>query len=606
MFREFWFKNNPSIKPIQSESVSPPAVAGILQVKSEDQLLSPHAGCMRQVDELAGLSKEHFQRYYLQPIRNFARFVQLLPASEAHHHAGPGGLLAHGLDVCINALKRRRSYLLSESGGAEEISEKQDLWTYAVFMAALCHDLAKAAVDQRVIVYDNARREAVWEPWHRFIDEQGLWYTTEFVRHQQYRLHEKASPLLVHRIIPSQGMSWLASDPHILSQWLASVSGDLENAGMIGEIVSLADQQSVAVNLGADGARMPGVRTRPLHEKMLTALRFLLTEGELPLNRNGAAGWIKGDDCWLVSKRTVDAIRDQLMGEGHSGIPAKNGRLFDILQEHGILHPCGEKAIWTAAVAGDGWCNELTMIRVPVSRLWPNPANKPAEFEGSIQPIFPQQDPVAKKNPDAIVGQSEQTPSQAKTTEHFDPDVQSQHHDAANSPDSDESDLLQFLPSGVENKTDISDSPKGEPAAANNQQNQMDFVNDTDPVSQFFDWIQAGIRKGQLKVNQAKARIHVVDEGIILVTPGIFQDFAQSSANSNDLAWSVIQQKVLKKNWHVRDAKGLNVVKYQIKGKNKSTAINAVLFQDKTRIFGGREPPASNPHLFRKDRVTVD
>jgi len=109
-----------------------------------------------------------------------------------------------------------------------------------------------------------------------------------------------------------------------------------------------------------------------------------------------------------------------------------------------------------------------------------------------------------------------------------------------------------------------------------------------------------------LKVNQARARVHVVDEGVILVTPGIFQDFAQSPANTDNLAWTTIQQKVLKKNLHVRDAKGLNVVKYRVKGQSKSTSINAVLFQDKSRVFGERETPTCNPHLVRADRASVD
>jgi conjugal transfer pilus assembly protein TraI len=390
MFRKFWF-NNTANSSVTNERLPLP-VPGLMPVKPVAELLSPHSGRITQIDELAGVSKKHFQLFYLHAIQRFARFVQQLPASEVHHHAGPGGMLAHGLDVCVNALKRRRSYLLSETGGAEEISEKQDLWTYAIFLAALCHDLAKVAVDQQVITYDSLHNAVSWEPWQHFIDEQGIWYTTEFVRHKQYRLHEKASPLLVHRIIPPLGMKWLTGEPHIFGQWLACISGDSENAAFIGEIISLADGQSVATNLGADGNRMPGVKTIPLHEKMLTALRFLLSEGELPLNRNGAAGWIKDDACWLVSKRTVDAIREQLTQEGHTGIPTKNGRLFDVLQEHGILLPSGEKAIWTASIEGDGWRNELTLIKVPVSKIWPNSKAKPNEFDGKIVPLVSQKD----------------------------------------------------------------------------------------------------------------------------------------------------------------------------------------------------------------------
>ncbi len=132
-------------------------------------------------------------------------------------------------------------------------------------------------------------------------------------------------------------MEWLSSHQTIFMQWLACVSGDNENALSIGEIVSLADSKSVASNLGADSSNATASisKAKPLYEKMLTALRVLLLEGDLPLNRNGAAGWIKDNSCWLVSKRTIDAIRDQLSTEGHTGLPSKNGRMYDILQEHG-------------------------------------------------------------------------------------------------------------------------------------------------------------------------------------------------------------------------------------------------------------------------------
>ena len=121
-----------------------------------------------------------------------------------------------------------------------------------------------------------------------------------------------------------------------------------------------------------------------------------------------------------------------------------------------------------------------------------------------------------------------------------------------------------------------------------------------DQVTQFFEWIQDGIKKGSLKTNQAKARIHTVDEGVILITPGIFQDFARTKDEEN-FNWTAIQQKVLKKNWHVRNDKGLNVVKYQVKGHKKQTTMNAVLFKDISKVFGDNESPASNPHLTKID-----
>jgi len=50
-------------------------------------------------------------------------------------------------------------------------------------------------------------------------------------------------------------------------------------------------------NLGAEFSTLSSqFSTIPLHEKLLTGLRQLVKEGELPLNRNGAAGWLVEDD----------------------------------------------------------------------------------------------------------------------------------------------------------------------------------------------------------------------------------------------------------------------------------------------------------------------
>lgn len=636
--------------------LSPPNIPGVMPVKSVDLLLNQHTGRITQINELAGLSSDNFECFYLSAIKNYARFVQLLPASEVHHHAGPGGMLTHALEVCVMALKVRRSYLLSDAGGAEEISKKQDLWTYAVFIAALCHDLAKVAVDQEIAIYDENHRELAWNPWEKYIDEQGKWYTSEFIRDRQYRLHEKATPLLINRIISSQGMKWIGSDLSILSKWVACLSGDLDNASSIGEIVSIADGKSVASNLGADSSRMSTVKTKPLHEKMLTALRHLLMEGELPLNRNGAAGWVIGDDCWLVSKRTVDAIRDQLSQEGHSGIPSKNGRLFDILQEHGVIIPFGEKAIWPSIIEGEDWSNNLTLIKVDARQIWTNPAKRPSDFDGRIILDDSKEKQSAGNSGDQInkpVEAGKETGSKPSNIddEHILPRIENKsditkEKEAAlkkvpyktlepleqmisNSIEDD--DLLAFLPSlssgpdnsdaenvitdqsnkqiktesqtestapSTENKADVSEKPTlpltiTEPVIKH-------IAGQKDQVSLFFNWLQEGIQTGNLKTNQAKARIHRVDEGVILITPGIFQDYAKKLADE-DIKWSAVQQKVLKKNWHVRDGKGLNVVKYQVKGQSQQTTVNAILFKDASKVFGEYPLPDSNPHLIKID-----
>jgi hypothetical protein len=338
---------------------------------------------------------------------------------------------------------------------------------------------------------------------------------------------------------------------------------------------------------------------------MLTALRVLLLEGELPLNRNGAAGWIKNNSCWLVSKRTIDAIRDQLSTESHTGLPSKNGRMYDILQEHGILTPCGDKAIWKVTVSGDGWQNELTVINIPVSKIWINPANKPGEFEGQIIPSEKtakevnesellktekketEQNSITKTSPPKSTNHDQGEPNKTKDNiERNAPTVQ-------NTKKSSSLDISSFLPSSLDEN--IIKNTR-EPGIKKKQKEAIDHSDKPCDI-QFFRWLQDGILSGKIKTNAAKARVHVVNDGVIVITPGIFQDFSKHTGNKYD--WKDVRKLILKKKLHCRDKKGLNVIKYEVKGQSKVTTLNAILFNDMTLIFGNTPPPTQNPHLNR-------
>ncbi len=49
-----------------------------------------------------------------------------------------------------------------------------------------------------------------------------------------------------------------------------------------------------------------------------------------------------------------------------------------------MIIPYGDKAIWSATVEGDGWSNDLTLIKVATSKIWVSLAQRPNDFEGRI------------------------------------------------------------------------------------------------------------------------------------------------------------------------------------------------------------------------------
>jgi hypothetical protein len=283
--------------------------------------------------------------------------------------------------------------------------------------------------------------------------------------------------------------------------------------------------------------------------------------------------------------------------------------MYDILQDHAILSPCGNKAIWKVTINGEDWSNKLTVIKIPVSKIWINHTNRPDEFHGTViasEEEHRENDSIENTLATDKTKETNQVDfndnSDIRTTKHL---KSSEHQDKATI---NTLDISSFLPSSIENIHEIT-----------HDENQTSIVNKDQPAKeekivikenyppqklshkmcdvQFFGWLQDGVLSGKIKTNAAKARVHVVSEGVIVVTPGIFQDFSEFTQNKFD--WKDTQKKVLKQKLHSRDVKGLNVIKYEVKGQNRMTKINAILFNDPGLIFGDTMPPSQNPHLTR-------
>jgi conjugal transfer pilus assembly protein TraI len=90
------------LKDMDEEDIPryPPFAKG-LPVAPIDKILATQAELIEKVRNSLGFTIEDFNRLVLPVIHRYAAFVHLLPASEAHHHRGAGGLFRHGLEVAF-------------------------------------------------------------------------------------------------------------------------------------------------------------------------------------------------------------------------------------------------------------------------------------------------------------------------------------------------------------------------------------------------------------------------------------------------------------------------------------------------------------------------
>lgn len=147
------------VLPAGQPAVPAAVPEGELPVLTSDVLIE-RTGTKLLVDVLRtklGFPPEMFDGAVRPVIAAFAEFVQLLPASESHHHADPGGLFTHTVEVVNLALDLRRGQILPRGAPPEAIGEQAHRWTYAVFVSALLHEVGKPIADLRVVIRKGAR-----------------------------------------------------------------------------------------------------------------------------------------------------------------------------------------------------------------------------------------------------------------------------------------------------------------------------------------------------------------------------------------------------------------------------------------------------------------
>lgn len=565
--KRWWFKPQ---KGLPEETI--PVAVGFHQPLSAESLLaaSHRKRLLERIWQYTALSPLQFEQLYLEPIRRYATYVQQLPASESHHHAYPGGMLDHGLELVACSLKLRQSYLLPSGAAPEDHAAQADAWSAAIAYGALLHDIGKIAVDLQV-EYQNGER---WHPWHGPLNQP---YRFRYHPDRDYLLHGAAAGLLYIQILTPTLLDWLSSYPTLWRHLLNLLADHYEHAGTLGELVLQADRVSTAQNIGANPTKALQAPKHSLQHHLLTGLRHLV-KNEFKLNQPGAAGWLTEDHLWLVSKTATDKLRAYLLAQSVDGIPSSNIALFDELQSHGLVDATDEgKAVWSAAVTDGDWQHRFTFLRLRPGLIWADEP-RPDYFSGTVEPMMDGPLPTSETD--------ESAPDQPSVTpEAKQPGavLRNQEFDYLD----DLMDMLQ-VPGERENGSAVE---KAQSATAPPQE---------DTGLAFIEWLREGVNSHRLVINDSKAKIHTVDGNFFLVTPGIFQRYAAEHpehAGRDDKIepWRRIQRHFEKLNLHKKTHNGLNIWTCTVRGPRSASSLNGYLLRDARSISG--EPPTNNPFL---------
>ncbi|TDM05055.1 MAG: hypothetical protein C4K60_20225 [Ideonella sp. MAG2] len=551
-------------------------------------------GLLRGLEQRTRFSRAMFARDCLPVLEALADYVQMLPASECHHHAQPGGLWIHLLEVTDAALTFRAGIELPQGATTEERKRLEHRWTYGVFCAALLHDIGKPVTDLHVTLYAHEPRSGrPWAPLAGPMRAHGAsHYSVEFVdaSERDYQAHHKLGAMLLHQFVPARLIRWLSEEGDVLKQLLAYLSAESHD-GPIGTLIKRADSDSVSRNLlHGPRTRFASARTQPLIERLMEALRRMLKDGGiLPLNRPGAAGWVYEDSIWFVCARLADEVRAYLQQhESAQGLPGKdkNDRLFDTWQESGACLPAPEGgAVWRVWVQCETWRSPdaLTVLRFPLSKLFAKPEDYPAAMNGCISteplsPATPCPAPAASTTaapvlapaspPWEFMAASEPIPTTQELSmplPDLDPDVQSM-------PPADDGLLAPHEMADLHVEPSTHPAPHtgpaltlGSPLRPHQPSGPKPAKGATPAAEAFMAWVAEAVGTGVLKYNEEGALVHFAAEGCLLLSPEIFKRFIDGRREDEDgpihallqshgdKAYARLQNELAKSGWTRRN-----------------------------------------------------
>ena len=574
------------------------------------------------------MTQEMFNSLYLSPIEHYAEMVQLLPASESHHHAHLGGMLDHGLEVLSFAAKLRQNYVLPQNAAPEEQSKQRDVWTATVIYTALVHDIGKVIVDIEMQLKNGQR----WFAWHGIPEPP---YKFHYIKNRDYELHPILGGFIANQLIPKEAFDWLGQYQEAFSAFMYAIAGHYDKAGLLSEIVQKADQNSVALALGGDVTKLVQKPAISFTKQIVMALRHLLKQKfKINTPKGPADGWFTGDALWMMSKTMADQIRAYLLEQGIS-VPQQNPKFFSEMQSLGIIESTSqETAIWRCRVKADsGWAppTAFSLLKIKPEVAWEDISDRPELFLGRIDIEADNSDESAAEHTETQMQTQdieieETLPITAAVTMPESVENKINSVSASNSEFQNMSDFVLDLfadTSVADNEPENTDKTKTEvpivyeieeSKSAEIQQSAVEKVEKpqkiTDPHQEkkekcslmpddilsgksFANWLKQSIMAKKLPLNSPTAKLHIVDSKLFLVTPGIFQLYIQSIKGNftkeevESLQYS-FQELKLHRKYRLSNNDSVNFWRCNVVGPRKISQLIGYLIDDPKYFFGNQ------------------
>lgn len=542
---------------------------------------------LRSIKRIVQIDEQRYELLYQSVVDKFAEIVQLMPASQAHHHAVPGGLFIHTLEVVEQALTLRQKYKLPMFATQEVQEAERHLWTYAIFVAAILHDVGKRLTLCRFVLKDKDKDKNIIEPFSANAEKlKGKQYQIIFHDSKYHALHEQIGLVFVGALLPKIAQDFLLPRLHIMREIMGYIHDDEATEGVIGKILKEADQLSTGQSLAhSSNRKFPGANAENIGERLMTQLRSLLAANYFVVNKINASIYTSGDFTYAVSKIMADSLRDTLSEAGIKDIPTDNNRIFDIFGEYGFaeLNDKGQVMHFISREMG-GNVQTFSVLKFQTAKLF---RMLPQPFAGQIVEVSSKKaEPIFEKTNNQAIATITETvipttspePVLATSPSNL---VETISHDAQEYNISHHTETATKIPKTETEKTYL--------AAVHTEVAQKIPISQTDYsnlpakellAEQFLDWLRDNFRSKKIIINASSGMVQKVRykdrEVIAVVTPRTFIEFGMTlGLEKHKRTAEIIQQSIHAKKLNIPAPRG-QIHNYKIrKSQNNPLGGNA-------------------------------
>jgi conjugal transfer pilus assembly protein TraI len=314
-----------------------------IPARDTTEILQAHDALVGKIKLCYGADRTTFERDIMVLIRNYAAFVNLLPATPDNYFAGPGGLFRLGLETAFFALQGTDGHIVS---GRSTITERRRLeprWRHATFIAGLCAELHRTL--NQLIVTDEKGHE-----WPAYLMPLTLWLRQQhasrlFVRwlpnaQQSRSLAVFALPF----IVPAETLQHLAANNSVVvPHMLASLSGMplYREHNILDDLVRRAAALVIDRDLIAAAHRYgKAVLGSHLERYLVDAMRRLVASNPAWCpNQERSRLWLSKEGLFLIWPNAADDVRKLLEADELPGIPKAPETILEILVGASVFEP---------------------------------------------------------------------------------------------------------------------------------------------------------------------------------------------------------------------------------------------------------------------------